>query len=198
MTISKATYFLESAYSILNNDFFENALSKNTIITIQSSPKAYGHFTTWEAWDKGKESAYEINIGAETLNRDICETIGTLIHEMTHQYCKEHGIKDTTRSGTYHNKNFKLEAEKRLLSISFDKKIGWSITQATPDLKKYIIEKKWKKIDIRRNYEFGSDTEKKKSSTRKYCCPCCGCSVRATKEVNIICEDCNEKMLLCD
>ncbi|MFI3166511.1 MAG: SprT-like domain-containing protein [Bacillota bacterium] len=36
---------------------------------------------------------------------------------------------------------------------------------------------------------------KKKSSTRKYMCPNCGQSVRATKEVNILCGNCNVKML---
>ena len=35
---------------------------------------------------------------------------------------------------------------------------------------------------------------KKPSSTRKYVCQCCGNSVRATKDVNIICADCNEQM----
>ena len=37
---------------------------------------------------------------------------------------------------------------------------------------------------------------RKKSSTRKYVCPNCGQSVRATKEVNILCGDCNEKMIV--
>lgn len=35
---------------------------------------------------------------------------------------------------------------------------------------------------------------KKPSSTRKYVCPCCHQSVRATKAVNILCGDCMEKM----
>lgn len=30
----------------------------------------------------------------------------------------------------------------------------------------------------------------KKQSSRKYVCPCCGAIVRATKELNIICGDC--------
>lgn len=34
-----------------------------------------------------------------------------------------------------------------------------------------------------------------KSHHRKYICPCCGNSVRATKAVNIMCMDCNEQML---
>ena len=36
----------------------------------------------------------------------------------------------------------------------------------------------------------------KKSSSRKYACPCCGLSVRATRVVNIACLDCNEPLLL--
>ena len=36
----------------------------------------------------------------------------------------------------------------------------------------------------------------KTSSTRKYLCPCCGNSVRATKAVNIACLDCAEQMVL--
>lgn len=38
----------------------------------------------------------------------------------------------------------------------------------------------------------------KRSSTRKYVCPCCGNSVRATKAVNLICGDCMEKMEVAD
>ena len=34
------------------------------------------------------------------------------------------------------------------------------------------------------------------SSTRKYLCPCCGNSVRATKSVNIGCLDCQAPMIL--
>ena len=38
-------------------------------------------------------------------------------------------------------------------------------------------------------------TPKKPSSTRKYLCPCCGNSVRATKVVRIGCLDCGAQML---
>lgn len=49
MTISQATAFLESAFSTLNKEYFESALPM-PIITIQTSPKAYGHFTVNEIW----------------------------------------------------------------------------------------------------------------------------------------------------
>ena len=38
--------------------------------------------------------------------------------------------------------------------------------------------------------EGGTEPEKPKQSMRKYVCPKCGCIIRATKEVNIICGDC--------
>ncbi len=42
----------------------------------------------------------------------------------------------------------------------------------------------------------GTTLPPRPSSTRKYICPCCGNSVRATKAVNIACLDCNERMVL--
>lgn len=42
----------------------------------------------------------------------------------------------------------------------------------------------------------GTATPTRTSSTRKYICPCCGNSVRATKEVHIACLDCGVPMVL--
>lgn len=209
MKISTANNFLEQAFDALNKQYFESALPK-VMITIQSSPRAYGHFTTWEAWQTAGKKTYEINLGAETLNRPIANTIATLIHEMVHLYCHINNIKDTSRGNRYHNKRFKEEAEKRGLEISYDQTIGWSITQPTKELKSFIKSQKWvNKLNLNRVFPFGIEgtdpgmpgitgtpgtatgtKNKKPSSTRKYVCPICGQSIRATKEVNIICGDC--------
>lgn len=149
MLISEAVSIIESAFTKMNKSFFESELTK-PIITIQSSPSAYGHCSCHKIWQnanpngKGVKETYEINIGAESLNRPIAETMGTLLHEMIHLYCNQKGIQDVSRNHTYHNKHFKEEAEKRLLKISYDKVIGWSI--------------------------------------------------RATREINIICGECFEKL----
>lgn len=95
MVISEITGFLEGAFDVLNKKYFEGALPK-AIITVQSSPKAYGHFTTWDAWSEEDSGYKEINLGAETLNRPVENTIATLIHEMTHFYCYINEIKDTS------------------------------------------------------------------------------------------------------
>lgn len=192
--LSEVVKMLEQAFDILNERYFENSLSKS-IVTVQSTPKAYGHFTCSKVWDLQSEKAYEINLGAETLNREIENTIATLIHEMVHQYCAENGIKDVSRGNTYHNKRFKVEAEKRDLIITYGERIGWSVTEPSEQLKKFVQSNElFQKISLCRNTGV-KETTKKKSSTRKYVCPCCDQTIRATKEVNILCGECNQKMV---
>ena len=201
MTISQATAFLESAFSALNKAYFESALPM-PIITIQTSPKAYGHFTVNEVWTdrQRKTHAHEINMSAEALDRPISCTIATLVHEMVHYWCHLQGIQDTSRGTTYHNKRFKEEAEKRGLCIDYDTKIGWSVTTPSPRLKSFCTAQKWRnKLTIVRSGGMGGPepTTKPKppSSTRKYVCPCCGQSIRATKDVHLICADCNQTLV---
>ena len=64
----------------VNTELLIESTLPRPIITIQSSPKAYGHFTTKEVWTDAqrKRSYYEINIGAERLNRPISSTVATL------------------------------------------------------------------------------------------------------------------------
>ncbi|WP_373845435.1 hypothetical protein [Clostridium sp.] len=42
----------------------------------------------------------------------------------------------------------------------------------------------------------GGDEEEPKQSMRKYICPGCGTIIRATKDVNVQCADCNEMFVL--
>lgn len=196
MTISQAAKFLESAFDVLNTRYFESALPK-TIITIQSSPKAYGHYTPSTVWKGPKNAFHEINIGAENLNRPMANTIATLVHEMVHMYCDLKGIQDTSRGGRYHNKLFKAEAEARDLIISYDPTIGHSITAPSKALRSFVARQHWcGKLTIARQGDFGADPKigKAPTSTRKYECPCCHTSVRATKDVNLLCADCSEHM----
>lgn len=212
MLVSEVTAFLEQAYTVLNEQFFNGELSK-VIITIQSSPRIYGHYTTWDAWREDQQGYREINIGAETLNRPVGNVIATLTHEMVHHYCAIKGIKDTSRNGVYHNKRFKEQAEMRGLVLDYDGRIGFSITHPGLMLMDLINLQGWENVSLSRNGSSGSlggsngtggsdngsggvDTGKKKSSTRKYLCPVCGCSVRATKVVNIGCLDCVTTMVI--
>lgn len=119
------------------------------------------------------------------------------MHEMAHLYNLQNGIKDTTRSGTYHNKKFKETAELHGLQVEQVDKIGWSLTTATPQTKQWITDN----IPIKQFGVYKQVAEKdpksggSKQSSRKYVCPRCGLIARLTKEAAIKCVDCDKVMI---
>ena len=200
--------YLNRIFDLLNAEFFESTLSRPTI-TIQSTPKAYGHFSLRDdTWVTKNGTTHEINLGAGTLARPIEEVTATLLHEMVHYFNYEMGVQDCSRGGTYHNRRFKATAEERGLIVTQSEKYGWAHTAPSDRLLDFVLENGLTDILINRN-EFigyrvtgtgthsgtGISIPPKKSSTRKYICPCCGMSVRATRVVNIACMDCDEQML---
>lgn len=202
--------YLNKIFDLLNAEYFENALSRPTI-TIQSTPRAYGHFSLREdTWVSKLGGTHEINIGAGTLARPIEEVVSTLLHEMVHYWNYEHGIQDCSRGNTYHNRRFKEAAEARGLMVEHSDKYGWSHTSPAEALLEFVINNNLTDILINRNefsgFQIGGTgthsgtpipTPPKKSSSRKYICPRCGMSVRATKVVNIGCLDCGIRMIEC-
>ena len=114
--------YLNKIFDLLNDAYFENTLSRPTI-TIQSTPKAYGHFTLRDdAWVSKNGASHEINIGAGTLARPIENVAATLLHEMCHYWNYENGVQDCSRGGTYHNRRFKETAESHGLTVEHDSK----------------------------------------------------------------------------
>lgn len=210
-TYNRAAAYLNKIFDLLNDRYFENTLSR-PIITIQSTPKAYGHYTLFDAWSiNGEQGMREINIGAGTLSRPIENIVATLLHEMCHYYNDMNGIKDCSRGSTYHNKNFQKAAIERDLLVEHHNTYGWSITSPSDALIEFCLDNDLTEIRLSRNdfesiHISGTGTHsgtftvgggiQKKSSTRKYLCPCCGMSVRATKVVNIACLDCNQQLQL--
>lgn len=205
---------LEYGFDVLNKVYFDGELPP-IVITIMSAPRSNGHFTINREWRVAEERFNEINISAEHLDRPIENIMATLMHEMVHYYCFINNLQDTSQNFRYHNKLYKREAEKRGLIISQGKYIGWSITEPSPEfievIKSHGIEKP---MDINRDGMQidlagllgvlgglpGADgakgvgiVTKPKCSTRKYICPCCGNSFRATKDINVMCMDCNEQ-----
>ena len=114
---SRTAGYLEKIFRAVNTKYFGGQLEE-PIITIQSTPKAYGHVTVAKAWQRGETTRHELNIGAGTLDRPIENVVATLVHECVHLYHLQNGIQDCSRSGQYHNKKFKAMAEKCDLQIS--------------------------------------------------------------------------------
>ncbi len=202
--------YLKKLYWILNDKYFDSSLD-DIIITIQDKAGTFGHFSLAKVWRiTDMEERHEINISAAHLNRPIKNVISTLLHEMVHYYNFQNNIKDVSANGVYHNKEFKKAAEARGLIISQHPRYGWTLTEPSKDLINWIEQMGFVDVALYRKgaYENGGGGDgglggkddgtgdgdsggkvKKKSSTRKYRCPC-GVNVRATKEVYIICGLC--------
>lgn len=201
---------LEKLYRLLNESFFDSVLEM-PVITIQSTPRAYGHYTLFDAWNVKGEGRKEINVGAGTLDRSIEEVAATLLHEMCHQYNDTilHR-QDCSRGGTYHNQLFKQTAEAHGLLVTRSEKYGWNHTEPSDALLDWILHLNLQEIQLNRNEHSGvriaggSHTgdsfpvgiTPKRSNSRRYQCPCCKSIARTTRAANLICGDCMQKMIL--
>ena len=132
---------LEKLFNKLNADFFNGEL-ETPVITIQSTPRAYGHYSLSPLWEVKDGAKHEINIGAGTLDRPIEETVATLLHEMCHMYDDTIlNVQDCSGSSRmYHNKAFKRTAETHGL-VCVHTRYGWSHTEPADSLLEWILEK---------------------------------------------------------
>ena len=209
--MSRLNGMLEKAFRLINQDWFNNELP-DCIITAIPTAKAYAHYTPWNAWETAKGQKREINISTAYLDRPTEEIVSSLLHEMTHMYCDcVLNVQDTSRGGTYHNKIFKRVAEEHGLIIEKDARYGWTITSPSDELFLWCCDhEELREIEMCRTLPTATFTgghsnnkgtgtaptgKNPNSHSRKYVCPCCGNSVRATKIVRIACLDCNEEMI---
>lgn len=105
---------------------------------------------------------------------------------------------DSYKDGCYNEDKFKgielknKAAEQHGLTVDKDSKYGWTKTSLNDEAKAFVEGLQDKKFQLFRKPSFKmGGSSKTKQSTRKYVCPMCGCIIRATKEVHVICGDCN-------
>lgn len=193
MKMSETIKISEDLFDKLNGIYFEGKLNK-PVITVQSTPRAYGHCSTKKIWKSESESSYEINIGAEFINRPIESTAATLLHEMVHLYCLENNIADTCQKGRYHNGKFRNECEARDLAVEYDTANGYAHTSPTE-----VFVEKLKAAGVNMSIKFArvapiKKVKSERAVAHKYICPCCGQSFRTTAILNIKCGDCDVTM----
>ena len=224
--VNRIIGYLNKIFQYANEYYFNNQL-ETPVITLTPTETAYGHLTTSKVWMKEDGTAqYELNISSYYLNRDIVgsrdisNVVCTLLHESSHLALIQ-GIDGnapdptggTSNRGVYHNSRFKKMAEEKChLKVSRSEKYGWTITEPTEDTLQFVIDYQLEDILLNRDggYSYapiggsksgnGGTAKKtrKPSSTRKYICPCCGNSFRATKVLNVLCMDCNEQFVVAD
>ena len=197
MKMSDVVTKLENLFDLLNAAYFEDKLPK-PVITVQSTPKFYGHCSTKKIWKSENDARYEINIGAEYLNRPSDDTAATMCHEMVHLYCLENGINDTCQKGRYHNKAFTTECELRDLEVGYDRANGYTHTTPTEAFKKtledagFVLEVPFARVPPK------AKAKAAREKAHKYVCPVCGQEVKTTAELSLICGVCEVPMTRVD
>lgn len=213
LSISPIITALETSFDYMNTRFYDGELKRPVIVMAEGQKeRAMGWFTYYKPWHlKDTEvTACELMVATDYLDRGFEHVVNTLAHEMVHCYNYEHEIKDCARSGSRHNKKFKETAEQHGMvwnppvegdeaSQADYKKVGYARVSLRDDVKEEVYEAlnplkealilyrdKRKKED--KTVKGGSSVGK--AGVIKYQCPCCGSSVRATKEVRLMCADC--------
>jgi len=195
MNVQLATQELYKAFHKLNETYYEGKLPEPMIVISNLAKQGYyGVFYSDKLWTTadGSIKKYEIGIAAEALNRPYLEIIQTLHHEMIHLYCRENGIKDTTKRGKYHTIKFKEEAEKRGMIYNGDPhpKIGYSAVRLTEEAKK-VIEGFGLNEEAFKLARIVLTKKKKKREKLRYRCQCEDApTIVTTKEIYGTCSLC--------
>ncbi len=209
LSISEIVAKTETMFDLFNDHFYAGEMARPAItVSPDGGRGAYGWCTVYEIWQADGQAYREINICAEYINRPISEVAGTMLHEMAHLYNLNHGIKDVSNNGYYHNKKFKETAEVHGLVINHHKTYGWTVTELAPETAEWVaMQPELSDIAASRQTTLqiktkgdddgestttingGRSTSKNRSI--KYVCPKCGAIIRATKLVNVVCGDCD-------
>lgn len=130
-----------------------------------------------------------------------------MLHEMAHFYNLTHEIKNVSNNGYFYNKKFKGTAEAHGLCIEHhathvttlaEETVLWLAQQfGMEDItasRKTVFQIKPKSDDdegdeTTTTIKGGRSTSKNRSI--KYVCPHCGAFIRATRQVNVVCGDCD-------
>ena len=155
------------------DDYFKLNLKKDYVITInKASKKALAHFMPKEHIEHFTNTTQDLNnINLNTYYiKDNCPYI-RLLHELSHFVNYSNKIKDCS-SNQYHNKKFKIQAEKFLLKVSRTDKNGYSYTEGTEEFDKMLKIFKPNK-EVFNIFQNKKDNKKTKSRQMiKYSCDC--------------------------
>ena len=186
----------ERFIQFLNNKF-DLGLRKDLIILIhETSPRIKGYFRSVKCgkiWIKDEQKINSIVLSSHTLNSTPYET---LAHELAHYINFSKGIKDCSNS-QYHNKQFKAQAERLLLSVEKINYYGFALTTETDEFKKMLEEFKPNEQAFKIFQD--TDTNKKKVGSRliKYVC---GCDeiIRGNQDTKARCLKCGSDFIRAD
>lgn len=194
----------------LFNDHFNAGKMSRPVITVSpdGGRGAYGWCSVYEIWQANGAAYRGINICAEYINRPIGEVAATMLHGMARLCNLNHGIKDVSNNGYYHNKCFKETAEAHGLTVGHHPTYGWTVTEPAPETAEWIARQselsdiaasRQTTLQIKSKGDDGGESittikggrSTSKNRSIKYVCSKCGAIIRAAKLVNVVCGDCD-------
>ena len=202
-TPTAETYMgLERAFDFFNARLFQNRLPP-VMFTMTRKKGAHGYFWAeqFAHRDEGLGKTHEIALNPETMSRTLEAVLSTLVHEMTHLEQQEEG---TPGKGGNHNKEW-AGLMRRVGLIPSDtglpggKETGRKVTHYIDEEGGFFqayLELKDTGFDIPYFTAPKLPTEKKKDLSKvKHECPCCGFKAWAKQGANLVCGDCDERLV---
>lgn len=198
MPISKPTLEQFSAYhkawTYFNERLFEGQLS-NCLLNFSRHARAMGFFSP-ERWSKGEIKSHEISLNPDVLGRPVIETMGTLVHEMVHQWQQEFG---TPPRRCYHDREWAAKMEDVGLIPSSTgqpggRKSGQRMThyidpsgrfQQAFDAMPAEFLIPW------RSQAASAASKSPRNSKTKYTCGRCGAALWGKDSLQVLCLDCD-------
>lgn len=195
---------METLFKMLNKDFFDGVLDVPTINLVPTSKEGFVRYnpdTEWIIQNKVVHQS-EVNISTGILELPIENVCAEILHVMCHMKNAKLEVKDTSRGGTYHNKNFLKEAKRSGLNVVRTSKYGYSVTCPSERVVQWCMRKGLKNLKIYRNTAITDYQQTYNKSNLlsnavcvcnsnshhvKYMCPRCGWSCRATSIGRLIC-----------
>lgn len=206
MTVTTEITKIENIFDKFNEHFYNNELTRPVITySADDKRKTIGWCTVNKVWYDSTEKNYEINISANMVKYNkggVCEV---LLHEMAHLYNLEHGIKDVSNNGFYHNKKYKETALAHGLIANYHPTYGWNNTELNEeakelvksfeDLEMFYINPEREKVANTEEEEEEQEEEPKERVKRTfvYRCPVCGEEIKSKNPDGVYYDDCGEK-----
>lgn len=190
---------LESVYDAFNAELFNSTLPE-CIITLTRKKCAAGYFHA-DSWiDATETTKHEISLNPELfLQRDLKQTLSTLVHEMCH--LQQAAFGKPSRSG-YHNKEWaemmlKVGLQASNTGLSGGKTTGQKMTH-------YIIENgaysnvfdALDTVSLDLSAITKTTGKAKRASKTKFTCPACNANAWGKESLLISCADCAEMMVI--
>jgi hypothetical protein len=156
----------------------------------------WGHFASGR-WYVGTDQRAEVMISGEALRLTPPEVLAVILHEAAHALAHARGIKDTSRQGRYHNKQFKTHAEELGLAVEHDDTNGWAASKITGHAEHAYasqLDALAEAMTLWRASETTGPATRRNTNLLAACCPC-GRSIRVAAstlaEAPITCQACD-------